>query len=289
MIDRLNRIKIGYFRLLVLSLLIKTDPDSQDRQRLLKKIENFIFVAFRLSRFQSNYRSSSYYRFARSLYFGEVTVDDIIKEIDSDLLPSMNQNGTFKFNYFRDFISKKFGPNGYGFYSWSDLTYFLYEYEESLKESRGQTRISVWSNFIKNDKDKVSIEHIYPQTATDQYWSDRFSKFTSEQVRYLKGSLGNLLPLSQSINSSLQNDAFDTKKTPKIDVDGKVIRHGYADGSYSEQEVARIEDWTAEEIKIRGLKFLSYMENRWCINFGSEDDKLDVLHLSFLKAVDEDQ
>lgn len=286
-IDRLNRIKIGYFRPLVMSLLLKTNIGSYERKLLLEKIEKFIFAAFRLSRFQSNSGSSTYYRFARSLYFNEVTTEDIVTKLDEDLLPTMDDNGVFKTSLFRDFISRKFGPNGEGFYAWNDLTYLLYEYEESLKASRGQKRIAEWPNFIKSDGDKISIEHIYPQTATDQYWLERFSGFSDQELRYLRGSLGNLLPLSQSINASLQNDSFDLKREPKLE-NGVIIRHGYSNGSYSEQEVAKLPSWTAEAIKKRGLDLLGFVETRWGINFGSEENKLDILHLSFLKKVNLD-
>ncbi|MGB1311865.1 MAG: GmrSD restriction endonuclease domain-containing protein, partial [Leucothrix sp.] len=108
-----------------------------------------------------------------------------------------------------------------------------------------------------------------------------FDGYKNKQKNFLRGSLGNLLPLSSSINSSLQNDSFPSKKDLKTDSDGNVIRNGYANGSYSELEVAACADWTAEEIKDRGLKLLCFMENRWDIKI-KDDCKLDVLHLEFL-------
>ena len=109
-----------------------------------------------------------------------------------------------------------------------------------------------------------------------------FSDYPKEETIYLTGSLGNLLPLSSSINSSLQNDIFTDKKTLKTDAQGNTIRNGYSNGSYSEQEIAVLPNWTAEEIKIRGIKLLKFFEKRWGIKFNNEDEMIDLLHLNFL-------
>ena len=85
----------------------------------------------------------------------------------------------------------------------------------------------------------------------------------------LAGALGNLLPLSQSVNSSLQNDSFYDKKTTKA------RRRGYENGCHSEIEVAKYNDWTAENIYTRSKKLLEFMENRWEFSFNSKQlDKL---------------
>jgi len=63
---------------------------------------------------------------------------------------------------------------------------------------------------------------------------------------------------------------------------GNVIRHGYRDGSHSEIEVAENTNWTASEIKNRGLKLLTFLEKRWAVRIGDEERKLEWLHLKFL-------
>jgi len=90
------------------------------------------------------------------------------------------------------------------------------------------------------------------------------------------------LPLSSSINSSLQNDDFLEKKSTKLNESGKVIRNGYANGSYSELEVAKEMDWTAIQILNRGLTLLDFLETRWGISMGDLTRKQSLLHLSFL-------
>lgn len=285
--DKINRVKIGYFRPLIMALFLRTEKGDPQRLQILNAIERFIFVAFRLCRAQSNYRSSSYYRLARTLYTSKnvsETLVNINSELTQDLAWTLEEDGTFKTSHFETFINKKFGPNGEGFYAWSDLRYFLFEYEEELKKSRGVAKFD-WKNFITHEKDKISIEHIFPQTPKSDYWLTRFGHFTGEQKRFLKGSLGNLLPLSLSVNIKLQNDDFPDKKDTKKDKNGQVIRSGYNNGSYSELEVADLgkdDEWTPEKIKDRGLALLRFMEARWHLNMGSESKKLSLLHLSFL-------
>jgi hypothetical protein len=216
-----------------------------------------------------------------------MSADQVIADLNKDIQWLFDENGTFKTIHFQNFIDRKFGPNGDGFYAWNDLRYFLFEYEEQLKESRNQPKLG-WNNFTKHEHDKVSIEHIYPQTDTSDYWKVRFGMFTDQQKKYLKGSLGNLLPLSSSINSSLQNDDFPDKKNTKLDKNGLVVRNGYSNGSYSELRVAQYEDWTNIHIMERGLILLAFMEARWRINMGSKTNKLSLLHLSFLDNTNSD-
>ena len=89
----------------------------------------------------------------------------------------------------------------------------------------------------------------------------------NEKNLYLN-SLGNLLLLSRSKNSTLQNYDFNKKKNNGT---GK----GYYNGSYSEIEVSQCRDWNKEEIKKRAKNMLVFMKERWCFDFkGREDDIL---------------
>jgi hypothetical protein len=92
-------------------------------------------------------------------------------------------------------------------------------------------------------------------------------------------SLGNLLLLSMLINSSLQNDSFENKKSARFDASGKKIRNGYADGSHSEIEVSQIAAWGPDQIRDRGLKLLRFMESRWDFKFKNDDERERLLFL----------
>lgn len=271
-ISKLNRIGINYFRTLVVASFLNKETTPEKRVKLFKIIEKSIFVYFRMARWQASYQSTITYYFARELYKEERTIDEIIKSLED------------KFNNVKDEAIETFSTkiqglfkNSNGYYSWSDLRYFLFEYEMSLYEKTFVPKLTDWDSFTKSEKDKISIEHIFPQTPTKYYWRNQFRDYTSEEFHYLANTLGNLLALSQSVNSALQNDEFEDKKNP---IDKK--RRGYSNGSHSEVEVAQYKDWTPECIKERGLKLLEFLENRWDVKF-DEESKLRVLGLEFMK------
>jgi uncharacterized protein with ParB-like and HNH nuclease domain len=284
-IDRLNRIGIIYFRPLVTASFLSQKITSQQRIKLFKAIERFIFITFRLSRAFSTYRNSEFYRASRKLRKSELSIDEVI----STLQERMNYcfytiEGTdetyFEHTYFQKFIDKKFKRGG-GFYHWNGLRYFLYEYEMEKVRQRGSQKID-WKLFIKGEKDKVSIEHIYPQTPDKKEWKSSFKDQKKNNQKFFQGSLGNLLPLSQSINSSLQNDCFEDKKNPKFNDKKEKIRQGYLDGSHSEIEVTSYPEWNADTILDRGNKLLEFMEKRWDLEFEDEYAKAELLFLDFM-------
>lgn len=284
-IDRLNRIGIIYFRPLVTASYLSKKIGTDDRVRLFQAIERFIFVTFRLSRSFSTYRNSEFYRAARQIRNNELSIDTIIERLNARMnfcfySPKESEETYFNYTYFQKFIEKKFKSGG-GFYNWNGLRYFLYEYEMEKVRQRGSQKID-WKLFVKAEKDKVSIEHIYPQTPDNKCWEERFKDYKNQERHYFQGTLGNLLPLSQSINSSLQNDCFDDKKKPKYNDKTEKIRQGYYDGSHSEIEVSNYPDWNAHTIFERGIKLLEFMEKRWDLKFESKTAMAKLLFLDFM-------
>lgn len=274
-LDRLNRIGIAYFRPLVVASYLRADIKTEERVRLFKEIERFIFIAFRIGRAFSTYRNSEYYRLSKELRIGKVTIDEVCQGLRSRIDDWMNDSTTSPLISFNTYIGRHFN-NGGGYYWWNGLNYFLYEYENEKVIKNGNKKID-WTFFVKNEKDQISIEHILPQTATKRYWVDAFEGYSKKEMKYLANSLGNLVPLSKSKNSSLQNDSFPDKKSPT----GKT-HNGFVDGSHSEIEVASYEDWNAEAILNRGMKLLDFMERRWDFRFVSDQQKKDILFLSFM-------
>lgn len=263
-VDKLNRIGIGYFRPLVTVIISRRDFSPEERIESFEAIERFIFICFRLGNFNASFCSSDYYRASRSLYLNEMTLEDLV----ADIVETTDANIEYAIPNFVTKIEKHFS-NDRGFYNWNSIHYFLYEYETSLAQKNNIDRIGSWEMFTKTEKDKVSIEHILPQTPSKYYWQNQYRQFTDEEVEMLAGALGNLIPLSQRVNSSLQNDSFYDKKTTKAG------RRGYENGCHSEIEVAKYNDWTAENIYTRSKKLLEFMENRWEFSFNSKQlDKL---------------
>ena len=274
-IDRLNRVGMAYFRPLVMSIL-KNVKDEAQRIHLFKEIERFLFIVFRLTANRSNYGSSEFYNAARALDRGEIGVDDIVAKLAERLTFTFNEDGSFRSDEFQNILYKKFDAE-VGYYGWSGLKYFLYEYELSLLSGSRQKKVD-WSDLQKTPKDKVSIEHIFPQTATKD-WIKVFKDVKPRFRKNFSGSLGNLLLLSASVNSSLQNDNFNQKREPKHNADAIKIRNGYSDGSHSEIEIAKLPSWGPEEIRNRGLRLLKFMEKRWRFQFHNNEHRQELLFL----------
>jgi hypothetical protein len=276
-IDKLNRIGMGYFRPLVMSIL-KNTPKGASRLDILQKIERFIFICFQLSQARRNYGDSEFYNAAREYDQEKLDLDKLKKKMSAREAYSFNEDGSFNTKYFRDYMYKKFtiGAKA-GYYHWHGLKYFLYEYELKKMEDSGQKKVD-WELFVKNEKDKISIEHIFPQTPTD-YWKQALANVAKDQWHLYGGAIGNLLLLSSSINSSLQNDSYPDKLKPKINENGETIRKGYADGSHSEIEVALKHNasWDNNSINARGITLLNFLEQRWGIRFKDQESRKKLL------------
>ena len=278
-LDKLNRIGLGYFRPLVMSVL-KNQPKNNERLEVFKRIERFIFICFQLSQARRNYGDSEFYNAARELDQKKLNLQGIINKISHKESYSFHKDGSFNIKYFSDYMYKKFNIGARpGYYQWHGLRYFLYEYELEKMKTSGQAKVD-WQLFVKNEKDKISIEHIFPQTPTP-YWETAFNDVPKDKWHIYGGALGNLLLLSSSINSSLQNDSYPEKLEPKFDSNGETLRKGYKDGSHSEIEVSlRYKDaWTQKEIVERGIDLLKFMETRWGINLGDENSKKTLLQI----------
>ena len=274
-IDRINRVGMAYFRPLIMAIL-KAKISSKDRVKAFRAIERFIFIAFRVSGWRSNYRSSEFYNAARAVDRGEMNVAEIVSRLDYRLTSAVNAAGFYIGADFYTLLARRFST-GNGYYGWSGLRYLLYEYELSLLDESRQKKVD-WHDLLKTASDKISIEHIYPQTETDG-WATLFDRVPKEKRPNYGGSLGNLLLLSMAINSSIQNDDFDQKKHAKFDSTNRKIRNGYADGSHSEIEVSLEESWGPAEVRERGLRLLRFMEGRWSFQFEDDAQRENLLFL----------
>ncbi len=261
-IQRLNRLGMAYFRPLLMAILKNID-DAAQRIGAFKEIERFVFVVFRLTQARSNYRSSEFSNAVRRIDRGEMDLAELKKRLRERMRYLFTDEGHFSDEEFYLLLQKKF-KNGRGYYDWPGLRYFLYEYELELLSKSRQKKVD-WADLLKTPKDRISIEHIYPQSET-LAWNQAFKGVRRRERKAYCNSLGNLLLLSSAINSSLQNDAFAEKKKPKHR-DGTKLRNGYEDGSHSEIEISRCKDWGPDEIRKRGLQLISFMEKRWDIRF----------------------
>lgn len=267
LLQRLARIKKHDVRLitLVIEQLIK---EPERRAHVLKAIERHAFLA---QMKPYNFREISLIQMAIKLKAVENTTEEIARKLDSSCKTFIESKDFFE--------ALRLIGKGDGYYGWSSLRYFLFEYEQHLRlKSKTSRQLLNWDTFQSEnfDSDYKSIEHIYPQKASDPYWKAQFTKYSVGERNTLRNSLGNLLPVSLAKNSSLSNKAFSVKRGT---VENQV---GYCYGCLSEIQVSQQAEWDASQIAARGLELLSFMEQRWQISLGTDEKKLELLGLTFV-------
>lgn len=266
-LDRLDRLSFRSFKPLMLSAFVSKQDPAQITE-LLKAAERYNFTLFNVSQRRANTGDTEFFSMSRDLLTGEKTIDDVLNTINRWVKKYYDPEK------FLVHIQEKYELDRDGFYHWDGVRYFLFEHEQWLREKGRQATSKLsWDVLKSNKKDHVTLEHIFPQTPNDDYWKERFGHLDKPEQRYLTHSLGNLLPLSRSKNSSLQNDSFPQKVNNGDGV-------GYYNGSVSENEVAQYSDWTPTEILHRGMDLLRFMEQRWSIALGDDDFKGQLLHLA---------
>lgn len=268
-LDKINRLNLSYFAPLLLVYLQSVESVAS-RLAFLQALERLLFISMLSThgRAYPDLVDPATVNLAIALRIGKTTPEKVTKHI-SDQAARIIKDPTF--------ISDRF--RSAGFYQWPGIRYFLFEYNIHLHSRSKTDRPKIfWPEFTERRSDFVSVEHIYPQYARDVYWSSRFNHLPIRQRAALRESLGNLLPLSKQKNSSLSNRPFPSK------VDGNPdMAVGYRYGCYAENEVAKVKEWTPEEILKRGLRMLDFMEQRWGVELGDEGQKKKMLGLEFMK------
>lgn len=247
-------------------------PNSSDREELLYSIERYGF----LSRLKVFYFDIDLIDLSNDIFGGRLNSIDLKKKLDE---------ASDKFSRSKDFHEaiRNIGKNlNSGYYSWKQLRYFMYEYEQELRAASKTTRqLLNWSKDASREhyrRDHKTVEHIYPQKANSPYWKSAIADrgYSVKERNMLKNSLGNLLPVSHAKNASLGNKSFEEKKGSETN------QVGYRYGCLSEIQVSACHEWTAKDILRRGIYLLSFLEKRWNVKIGDALKKADILGLKFV-------
>lgn len=264
---RLGKIGIGTFSSLLLAIYLK-NPKSDVKIKLLERFERLAFL-YMLIQYRYYIEFLDFSMIAIKVHRGEMTLNDLIKNLDFRIREILDRPDIL------ERLIDNFKTNG--FYTWNGIRYFLHEYETSIRDkSRTKKNKIDWPEFLNSQDDFITIEHIYPQTPKSECWKIHFNNYNLRERKILNNSLGNLLPLSKPKNSSLQNKCF----VDKIDNGENYV--GFKFGSYCENEISGLAEWTPEEILKRGLKLLKFMEERWGLNFISDERRIEILGLTFM-------
>lgn len=132
--------------------------ENSEFDSLLRAAERFVFLVGRLCQRRADTGDSKFYRLAGEVFRGEQSLSEATAAIrdSTERFFSLEKATTDMRDLFRR------GEDG--FYGWQGLRYFLFEYEQFLKEqaSMNTTRLN-WQHFTTSKKDHVTIEHICPK------------------------------------------------------------------------------------------------------------------------------
>lgn len=265
--EKIQRLNFGAFEPLLMAVLYKRAKaiekgfDDDAFVKLLKHIEKFLFLMFRVTYRQANFKFGDIYSHSYNYFMGKENIVEVGSFIETIYFDSVDlgQLKTKVETYFRE----KRG----GYFEWKGLRYFLFEYEEYLmseQNKRNKPKFS-WEDFTKSLADSTTIEHILPQTPElKSEWEQilnqtvgikgKQEKTRNANIHQLTNSLGNLVPLSKPLNSELGRKPFKEK----------VGR--YKKGSYSEIEISQSKKWDKKTIETRSKQLLEFMFERWGIN-----------------------
>jgi uncharacterized protein with ParB-like and HNH nuclease domain len=257
--QKLNRLNNSNIRpaLLACAHIVHLEPETYLQICMLAEL--YSFRLFSMNRRRADTGKNDFFKAAKNL-FTDLTENKRFEWLKFLFAWYIDEYGDYE--RFKTEVEDLFNSSKKeGYYSWVGLSYFLFEYEELL---RNQNDPKV--DFIFAQKKAKSIEHIYPQTPTDIYWKNNF-KLKSKEKKRIMHSLGNLVLISKEKNSELLNKDFPTKAR------GKTIEaNAYVNGSYSEIKIARESRvWNEAKVLNREKVLLKFLKDRWQINtFDSE-------------------
>lgn len=273
-LERLGRLR-GYGANPIVLALYRRESSAKTRSAFLEAYERFLFCGSLKGGYRAHFGRLGLPLEAVKYIKGNLKTEEMVNFLNNLVDQLLKEDAL------SDMLND-WTKNGPGYYGWRSIRYFLFEYELSLQQASRSERSKIdWTSFAKEEyqSDYISVEHIYPQRARANYWTDRFGHLQSNQKRVFRNSLGNLLALSTPKNASLSNKAFPEK----VETPGSTV--GYRYGSYSENEVAISNEWTPEAIVERGIRMLTFMEKRWKLTIGDRTQKLRALGFYSAKII----
>lgn len=258
-------VRMGVIRTFLPLLMAARKQWSSEPEKYLEMLrvcEALAFRTYKVGRWNANFRESAMCHLAHRIAQGGADFMEIIRSMKSEYGGKGIREA---FDNFLD-ASKPRPVDG-----WASLGYFLYEYEESLADSRQIEPKITWVDLKREISG--SIEHVLPQYMENQAeWLERFSDVHEEYLN----DMGNLVLSKPEWNSAYSNKVFSQKKGffgAKHD-DGSDVRC-YANSPWlQEQELALYDDWTVESIKDRRARLLDWARKRWHVDYGDVSDSV---------------
>lgn len=215
--------------------------EGDDSLRNLLMFESMLYVS---SSNYTHYRWFGWLMSSIEKHKGIPSSEDLYKELKSKD-DSLNQLPSYE--------SLSFGEIRYWFWR---LDFYIWQNRKSFF-AKSPEALSIAENYIF--RRNRSIEHIAPQTPKDDSdikWDD------SLEDRVLRDCYGNLVMISQGLNSSLSNESFELKKAHV-----KSYMNGSKTGSIESLKLLVVHQdylkWDKKSIKEHGAKMYKWLEDSY--------------------------
>ena len=160
-----------------------------------------------------------------------------------------------------------YGKNFYG--KWKEGLKFVL-FEQNIKDFDGTNpnrKLLIWEDLNNN-----SIEHIFPQHPNQDendldglYWKTALGtdKMSENGFKMMVNTLGNLIPLSQPINSSVSNKMYPRKKREDAKINDKTLYSYSSDTATANSIANKYEHWNVENLIERTKFMLKSISEKW--------------------------
>jgi hypothetical protein len=252
---------------LLMATRLRYPEDAEHYAEMLGLCELFAFRVYRLLGKYANSGQSSFFRLAHEVYTGKRDQASAVRRM-RELTNWYSPN--------KEFEAALSETRERRWYPWGGLKYLLYEWEERLAGKKAV--LLSWEKVEQRDLAKT-IEHILPQTPTDEYWLARFSPEDRERLTH---DLGNLV-LTED-NSSYLNHSFDRKRGQPGDrrPNGDLVPCYANSILFQERALAGLPEWTPAAVTHRRKELLAWARQRWHVDevaaaegVAAEDEEID--------------
>ena len=219
------------------SLDMNLDEDNADLKKLMM-LESMLYVS------SSNYTNYRWFNWLMDqVENGIPNIDDMYKSLKSFINSTFNLPPYEELNYS--------GDNRFWFWK---LDFYIWENRYTLFD-KGSQEMGIIENYVF--KRNRSIEHIAPQTPQSNSlmkWED------TDEDKTIRDSFGNLVMISQGLNSTLSNESYEVK-TAHV----RSYCNGSKSGSIESLKLLVVHKdhpngWTKDSIKEHGKKMYRWLQ-----------------------------
>lgn len=264
--NKLRRLgTLASFDPLLMAVRLQYRGDGDFYAKVSKLCERFAFRVYGVRDSRADKGQGRLFRLANDVYNRKVNRNEVLNRIRKAVAKWCNRT-RFK----HEFEAEQDERN---WYTWGNLRYFLYEYEEYLTRERNVESRLPWEE-VANRELEETIEHVLPVTPREGDWQ----KFSEKDRNRLTHDLGNLVLTFD--NSHYSNKSFEEKRG-----DPKLSETQTPPPSYSsspvlqEQELAQYSEWTPASIRDRKVQLIGWALDRWHVEgdeaLGTEEEVLE--------------